>query len=194
MEYTNKHANPNTPSDSLEKTHSPTKQEVEILSVIDGVHLGKTESGQYIDDVRARVPEAGIGVRVWQNSIGATGIEAVALAGNAVEAAAIDDSGNLVWHEHDEDRDGIEVSSVWGNVGELPVEELTNDEQIGNAGLQWGVVRVTEQDGSRQHFLVAAEFTGVADNWKVRAEIAAIAPPQSAAELQALQLPQLPPS
>ncbi len=183
-----------TSNDSLELTDLNSTPEVQTIPIIDGVHLGKTESNHFIDDVRTPVPDAGIGVRLWQNSIGATGIEATPLVDNTVETADINDSGELIWREQSDGRDGLEVSSVWGNVGELPLQELTHDEKIGNAGVQWGVVRVTTQDGSQSHFLVAAEFSGVVDDWNVRAEIAAISAPHSAEELQTLQIPRLPPA
>ena len=181
------------PGNEMEQAVSQ-KPEIEVHRIVEGVHLGNDGHGHFTDEARASVPEVGIGVRVWQNSVGATGLEASALGKNTVESAGIDDEGNLTWQSQPDWKDGVSVFSVWGNVGELPSEELVRSEKIGNPGIQWGVIRTTNEDGSQHHFLLAAEFTGEVDNWTVRADIAAIAEPHNAAELRALQIRQLPPA
>jgi hypothetical protein len=192
MEYSKESQDATEPLQSLEPAGLKSGNNVRIRPILDGVHLGEVRPNHFVDVVQSPVPEAGISVCVWQNSVGATGIGAVHLGCNTVETATVDNSGNLVWQKQLENRDTVEISSVWGNVGELHLQDLIRNENIGNPGVQWGVVRVTSPDSTQNHFLVAAEFSGAVNNWNVRAGIAAIAAPHSVEELMAFQVPELP--
>jgi hypothetical protein len=177
---------------SLEANETKTP-EIETRRIISGVHLGKDRQGRFIDEARAILPEVGIAVTAWQRSSGTTGLRASSLQGQAVESATLDDEGNLVWQSEQTGSDRfVEISTVIGNMQHTPVREYSQAEKLSNPGIQWGVIRITSTNGEQKHFMLAADFTGEADDWVVQAEIAAIDAPKNAGELQTLQNRQLP--
>lgn len=134
-----------------------------------GCTLGRV-GGRWVDDASVPVDDAGIDYRVSQASYGFTGVSVVAHPGYRVEALRVDtETGQPSWEPPPGGLPTLIVDGDWGNLSLIaPDSSAWKQENMGNAGVRAGVVRVTnEQSDNVKFYLVGAQFNGRPDYWNV---------------------------
>lgn len=146
-----------------------------------GVHLGNQLgpdgwSAGHKDRSETVVADAGITFVVSQASHGPTFVDAKALPGYKVEAAALDDeTGHITWEKPRDEEGEVRIASDRGNMMDTPFEDWATA-NLGNPGARAGVVRVTDPENHTKYYALGAQFEGEPDNWQVLGGIIEVQP------------------
>lgn len=147
-----------------------------------GVHLGARIgrdgwNAGYKDTHEQLVLDAALRFGVGQSSGGSTYVYAIGCEGYTVESLNPDASSpRSLWRNASPRTDKVTVDSDWGKFGTLEPGVSFKEINFGNPGVRSGIVRVTAPDGTQRFYLMAADFRGKPDDWRVHGLIREIKP------------------